>query len=267
MNFKKSKTLKLIDLFSGIGGFSLAAKRSGAIKTVLFCEKELYCQKVLKKNFPGVLIIEDIKGVKNNGEFGAIDIISGGFPCQPFSIAGRMRGTSDNRDLWPEMFRVIKEFKPTWVIGENVAQFVNMAFTRTKIDLESEGYEVQPLVIPACAVGAYHQRNRVWIIAHSSSGKNRRLQHRRISTDIGASSENVANTEKIYVERRSQTKKQSKSWGSCGWAPEPRLDRMAHGIPYRVDRLKCLGNAIVPQVAAQIFFYILELEKNFKLRV
>ena len=155
--------MKVLDLFSGIGGFSLAAKWAG-YTTVAFCEIDPYCQKVLKKNFPEIPIFSDIKKLKRSDINGSIDIITGGFPCQPFSVAGRKKGTEDDRDLWPQMFRVIKEFKPTWVIGENVAHFVNMAFQRTKIDLESEGYEVQPFIIPACSLGAPHRRDRVWIV-------------------------------------------------------------------------------------------------------
>ena len=142
-----------LDLFSGIGGFALAASWAG-INTVAFCEIEPFAQKVLKKNFPSVPVFPDICKLKRSDINETVDIITGGFPCQPFSVAGKKRGADDDRDLWPQMFRVIKEFKPTWVIGENVANFVGMAFQRTKTDLESEGYEVQPLIIPACGVNA-----------------------------------------------------------------------------------------------------------------
>ena len=151
-----------MDLFSGIGGFGLAAKWAG-IDTVAFCEIDPYCKKVLKKNFPNTPIFEDICKLKRGDLNEAVDLITGGFPCQPFSIAGKKKGTKDNRDLWPQMFRVVKEFKPTWVIGENVTNFLNMAFERTKIDMESQGYEVRTLIIPACSVGAPHKRDRVWM--------------------------------------------------------------------------------------------------------
>jgi len=183
--------MKMLDLFSGIGGFSLAGEWSG-FETVGFCEIDKYCQKVLKKNFPDVPIFDDIRKLSRSDIDGAVDVITGGFPCQPFSVAGRKKGTQDDRDLWPQMFRVIKEFKPTWVIGENVANFVSMAFKRTKTDLESEGYEVQPFIIPACGVGARHRRDRVWIVGYSkhnglNSAKQRLIcqnngQHRQHQT-------------------------------------------------------------------------------------
>jgi DNA (cytosine-5)-methyltransferase 1 len=159
--------LKVLDLFSGIGGFSLGLDSTGGFETVAFCEIDEFCQKVLNKNFPNIPIHTDIKKLNKeslNGQH--IDIICGGFPCQPYSIAGRKKSTEDDRDLWPEMFRVIQESRPTWVIGENVANFINLAFKRTKVDLESIGYVVQPFIIPACAIGAQHRRDRVWIIAH-----------------------------------------------------------------------------------------------------
>lgn len=231
-----------LDLFSGIGGFALAARWAG-INTVAFCEIEPFAQKVLKKNFPSVPVFPDIYKLKRSNINETVDIITGGFPCQPFSIAGKKRGTDDDRDLWPEMFRVIKEFKPTWVIGENVANFVGMALERTKNDLESEGYEVQPLIIPACGIGAPHKRDRVWILAHSGCSllqgfikpKENGMEDQKQDADI---------------DQRSGR-----------WATEPRLDRMAHGVSNRVDRLKGIGNAIVPQVAYQIMKGIsLEIE-------
>ncbi len=165
--------MNVLDLFSGIGGFSLGLERAG-MNTVAFCEIDNFCQKVLSKNFPYKPIFADIKKLSarsllENGINKKIDLVCGGFPCQPFSIAGQKKSTKDDRDLWPEMFRIIVETKPTWVIGENVANFINLAFARTKSDLESVGYTVQPFVIPACAVGAQHRRDRVWIIAHLSS--------------------------------------------------------------------------------------------------
>lgn len=172
------KELTVLDLFSGIGGFSLGLESAG-FSTIAFCEIEPFCQKVLSKHWPQIPIAKDIRNLSyKNGKLydaervvyeGKIDLICGGFPCQPFSVAGRKKGTSDHRDLWPEMFRIIQEVQPTWIVGENVANFINMAFTRTKVDLESEGYRLQPLVIPACAVGAPHRRDRIWIIAYSEN--------------------------------------------------------------------------------------------------
>jgi len=234
-----------LDLFSGIGGFALAARWAG-INTVAFCEIEPFAQKVLKKNFSSVPVFSDICKLKRSDINGAVDIITGGFPCQPFSVAGKKRGTDDNRDLWPQMLRIIKEFKPTWVIGENVANFVGMAFERTKTDLESEGYEVQPLIIPACGLNAPHKRDRVWILAHAGCS----LLQRGIRP----------RADEMENKKQDADINQRSSW----WATEPNVGRVAHGVPNRVDRLRGLGNAIVPQVAYQIMkeIYVQDSKKN-----
>ena len=161
--------LKVLDLFSGIGGFSLGLHSTGIFDTIKFVEFDEFCQKVLKKNYPNVPIEGDIKNVKGK-EFEA-DIVVGGFPCQPFSVAGKQKGRDDNRYLWPEMFRLIKEIKPEFVIGENVQGLVNlqngMVLRQVQDDLEGEGFEVQCFLIPASGIGAWHQRFRVWIVGHS----------------------------------------------------------------------------------------------------
>ncbi len=161
--------LKVLDLFSGIGGFSLGLHSTDIFDTVKFVEFDKFCQKVLQKNFPGIPIEGDIRNVKGQ-EFEA-DVITGGFPCQPFSVAGKQKGTDDNRYLWPEMFRLIKEIKPEFVIGENVQGLINlqngMVLRQVQDQLESEGFEVQCFLIPASGIGAWHQRYRVWIVGHS----------------------------------------------------------------------------------------------------
>lgn len=242
-----------LDLFSGIGGFALAARWSG-INTVAFCEIEPYAQKVLKKNFPSVPVFPDICKLKRSDIDESVDIVTGGFPCQPFSVAGRKKGTQDNRDLWPEMFRIIKEFKPTWVIGENVANFINMAFQRTKTDLESEGYEVQPFIIPACGVNAPHRRDRVWIVAYSHG--HRRTKGSRANSGVNETRQNTHRKRKTNTNNTFSTSQttpiEREHCGSSWWESEPDVGRVAHGVPYRVDRLKGLGNAIVPQIAFQI---------------
>lgn len=169
-------SLMHLDLFSGIGGFALAAQWAG-FQTVAFCEIEPYCQKVLRKNFgQGIVIHDDIRKLDGKPYAGTIDLLTGGFPCQPFSIAGKRRGNADDRSLWHEMFRLVQECKPAWVVGENVAHFVNMELDNVRADLEGEGYEVQPFVIPAASVGAPHKRDRCFIVAHS---QHRRPQDRR----------------------------------------------------------------------------------------
>lgn len=188
-----------LSLFSGIGGIDLAAHWAG-FRTVAFCEKDEFCQKVLQKHWPGVPVWGDIRDVtgesfRERTGIDTLDLISGGFPCQPFSTAGKRRGKEDDRYLWPEMLRVISELRPTWVLGENVGGFANMVqfdssppvdaegnavgevgdiynrvgryvLRETVETLEAIGYKVQPFIIPACAVNAPHRRDRVWIVAY-----------------------------------------------------------------------------------------------------
>ena len=172
--------MKLLDLFSGIGGFSYGLEKLG-FKTTAFCEMDKYCKLVLQKHWKGVKIYNDVKELKGEEiikEHGTIDIVVGGFPCQPFSIAGARKGTDDNRHLWPEMFRIIKIFKSKFVIGENVRGIVNiqngMVFETVCSDLESEGYEVQPFLIPAAGVGAPHRRERIFFIATNTESERTR---------------------------------------------------------------------------------------------
>ena len=161
--------LKLLDLFSGIGGFSLGLESTGYFKTIAFVEKDKFCQQVLEKNFKNTPIESEVRNVK--GDRYAADIITGGFPCQPFSVAGKRRGTDDDRYLWDETIRIIRETKPRWFIGENVEGIINiqdgMVLRQVQDDLEKEGFKVQCLVIPASGIGAWHQRKRVWILAYS----------------------------------------------------------------------------------------------------
>ena len=161
--------LKLLDLFSGIGGFSLGLESTGGFETIAFVEKDDFCQKVLKKHWPNITIEGDIRNVK--GDKYEADIITGGFPCQPFSVAGKRKGTDDDRYLWDETIRVVRECKPRWFIGENVEGLINInngvVLRQVQTDLEKEGFEVQCLVIPASGIGAWHQRKRIWIMGYS----------------------------------------------------------------------------------------------------
>ena len=163
------RKLKVLDLFAGIGGFALGLDSTNFFETVKFVEKDKYCQKVLQKNFPNIPIEEDIKNVK--GKEGDADVVVGGFPCQPFSVAGKQKGTNDDRYLWPEMLRLIREIKPEFVIGENVQGLINLhdgvVLSQVQDQLEREGFEVQCFLIPASGIGAWHQRYRVWIVGHS----------------------------------------------------------------------------------------------------
>lgn len=237
------KKIRVLDLFSGIGGFALGLEMAGGFETVAFCEKDEYCQGVLNKNFPNIPIHKDITLL--SGEiFHEIDVVCGGFPCQPYSIAGGKKAKKDDRDLWPEMFRVIKEAKPTWVIGENVPNFVNLAFTRTKTDLESIGYTLQPFIIPACAVDAEQPRDRLWIIAHLNS--------------TGLDGKTNAQKEKDFKgvgEGHWWTARPS-SFGNW-WADKSRMGRAIYGVSggvdkYREQRVAALGNSVIPDEVAII---------------
>ena len=186
----------------------MAAKWNG-YRTVGFCDNEPYAQAVLKKHWPEVPIHKDIREVR--GElYAGVTLLTGGFPCQPFSVAGKQRGKDDNRYLWPEMLRVIREAKPTWIIGENVAGIVNMALDQVCADLEGQGYEVEPIIIPACSVDAPHKRDRVWIVAHSKLHGNQRTQR-------------GINAEADCVEKNFGTKDCS-TWESVGTGEQQRRE-------------------------------------------
>jgi len=175
--------LTTIDLFSGIGGFALGLEGTGYFETIQFVEMDKFCQKVLTKNFKGVPIHEDVKTYNPP----TADVVVGGFPCQGFSVAGKRKGTSDDRYLWPEMLRVIREAKPRWVIGENVRGIINiedgMVFKQVHSDLEEEGFQTKCFVLPAASVNAPHQRYRTFFIGQSMENSRRPLQSRGIKQE------------------------------------------------------------------------------------
>ena len=279
------RKLRTLDLFAGIGGFSLGLHRTGGFETVAFVERENYAQKVLAKNFPDIPIFNDVKdfGLEQTNGLGRIDVVTGGFPCQPWSVAGKREGHLDtqDRDLWPKMASIIEELQPKWVIGENVQGFVNepMGLARTLADLESIGYQSTYWILPAAGVGAPHRRNRVFILAHTRHGRRgdirvtekRQDPQRERSTDtdsVSGSSKQPSFVADTDNSRRGKQrgekpvrKEQSAIERSCRWLSEPRVGRVAHGIPNRVDRLKGLGNAVVPQIVTMIGYAILEAEK------
>jgi DNA (cytosine-5)-methyltransferase 1 len=170
--------LQLLDLFSGIGGFSLGLESTGYFQTIAFVEKDKFCRQVLQKNFNNIPIEEDIRNVRGSNY--AADVITGGFPCQPFSVAGKRKGTDDDRYLWDETIRVVAECKPRWFIGENVEGLINinngMVLRQVQTDLEEQGFQVQCIVIPASGIGAWHQRKRIWIVAYSHNNGSYRSQ-------------------------------------------------------------------------------------------
>ena len=426
--------MKIVDLFSGIGGFSYAAEQIvGGFETIAFVEQDDYCQKVLRKHWQDVPIYSDIRSFDAK-EYKDADIVVGGFPCQPWSVAGSQRGSEDDRDLWHEMVRVIEDIRPKWIIGENVSGFVTMpmGLRRSLVDLESIGYKAIPYLIPAAAVDAKHRRMRCWIVGYSEhdgsstttfgggnnqvnggtsqgqkqaselEGTSGRTDNEFVQTDIfdimantdntrdrtptsgvdteqqtleqgradisqskpSGQRENVPNTKSKGLERRIQSpavssernegthsgdicsgerhnvadtdnkglrtcvngsdddiqkesgkggvdrttsrtdvgsdtktakngemelsekgdvpytiSKRRRSGATRGedakdvrqssfrerpvlWNPEPNVGRVANGVPNRVHRLRCLGNSIVPQVVARIFYAIKEAEND-----
>jgi len=164
--------MRLLDLFSGIGGFSYAAETLiGGYETVAFCEMDKFCQKILKKHWPQVPIFDDVRTI-DAARLGRIDIVTGGYPCQPFSQAGRRQGEEDERHLWPEMLRIIKSCQPRYVLAENVAGHVTMGLDQVLTDLEDQGYTTRAIIVPACAKNAPHRRDRVWIIGQLTTNTN-----------------------------------------------------------------------------------------------
>jgi DNA (cytosine-5)-methyltransferase 1 len=262
-------------LFAGIGGFDLGLERAGmTIKWQI--EKDDFCNKVLKKHWPNVKKYRDIKEVSID-ELEPVDVVCGGFPCQPFSQAGKRRGTKDDRYLWPEMLRIIRGIRPDWVIGENVAGIVNMELDKILSDLENEKYTCQTFIIPACAVNAPHRRDRVWVVAHTINSSNKNDQ-RTLSKEKSISQ---INREKLGARESAGTIRQSiadsnrkrlqgcRQHGECSgkwitgaetweipWIQvATRFCRVDDGVPRGLDRtqrLKALGNAVVPQIVEVI---------------
>lgn len=231
-----------LSLFSGIGGLDLAAEWAG-FRTVAFVERDKYCQRVLAKHWPGVPICDDVCQFRWDGERPAV--VSGGFPCQPYSSAGRGLGNEDDRALWPEYLRIIQECRPAWVVGENVVGIVNLALDGVLADLEGIGYSARAFDIPACAAGAPHERRRIFIVAHASS------ERQQESRDFGQDSIRYQTNAKW---------KTTDALNAIRWGNVPALCREDDGLPSRMERLKALGNAVVPQQAYPIFRAIAKIE-------
>lgn len=234
--------MRKLSLFSGIGGIDLAAHWAG-METVAFCEREPFPQKVLRKHWPNVPIYDDVctltaERLKEDGIIGpgrAIDIISAGYPCQPFSHAGERKGEEDDRHLWPEVSRLLQEIRPTWFVGENVVGHVSLGLDNVLDDLENIGYSWQPFNIPAGATDAQHERQRIFVLAYSDS---ERLQGGQVS---GSSSQVWKRIEQQFQRLLPPSTRPKVSATD--------FSRATYGISRRMDedRIKALGNAVRPQ--------------------
>lgn len=231
-------TLNHLSLFSGIGGIDLAAHWAG-FHTVAFCEQNKFCQQVLGKHWPGVPIYDDVRTLTAQSLGNQrITLLSGGFPCQPFSEAGERRGQEDDRYLWPAMLRLIREIRPNWILAENVTGIITMELDNVLSDLEKAAYHTETFVLPACAIGALHIRERVFIVAHSESI--RRQQRGRLEQPQESPAPGY-----LYK-----------------WWDEPQPARVAYGLPGRLERVKALGNAVMPQVVYPILKAIADYESE-----
>ena len=243
-------------LFSGIGGFDLAAEWAGW-ENIFHCEWNKFGQQVLKYHFPKSITYENIKTTDFTIHKGRIDVLSGGFPCQPYSSAGKRKGKEDERHLWPEMLRAIREIQPRWVVGENVRGLTNwnggMVFDEVQFDLETESYEVIPFLLPACAVNAPHRRDRIWFIANSNSNGLEGGISSNINRQIPCKEE--YDEEHISISKRGvQFQNFPTQSPICG--RNDGLPKKLDGITFskwRNETIKAYGNAIVPQVAFEIF--------------
>jgi DNA (cytosine-5)-methyltransferase 1 len=298
--------MRHVDLCSGIGGFALGFEWAELSNPVLFCDIEPWSRKILAKHWPDVPIAEDVKELANDpdGLIPDCDILTAGYPCQPFSLAGERRGTEDDRHIWPYILSIVKAKRPAWCVFENVYGHVSMGLDEVLSDLEGEGYAARPFIVPACASDAPHRRDRVWIIArnvgdtissrqsgivgrrseqepqnrcehvahasrlHSDGSGEHSQQSERQVPELGDSrgSDNVAHsnsaglqgrqnprdTSQSRAQRDKQSTRRSERPDGQNWKPEPAVGRVANGIPRRVDRLRGLGNAIVPQIAMRI---------------
>ena len=235
-------------LFSGALGFSLAAHWMGW-RNILHCEIDERRRLFAKSVWPNAVTYEDIRKTDFTIHRGWIDILTGGFPCQPFSVAGAQRGVSDDRYLWPEMLRAVREIQPRWVVGENVLGITawngGMVFDTVHSDLEAEGYEVQAFLIPAAGVDAPHKRYRVWFVGYCAG------RGGRCPDDVwsAAANSNISRCEEYWEEQF----RPGKPAQNYGLSSKPGVRRRDDGIPYWVDRLEAMGDAIVPQVAVQIY--------------
>ena len=283
-----------VDLCSGIGGFALGFQWAGLSKPVLFCDIEPWSRKILKKHWPDVPIAENVKELANDPDRNVpdCDILTAGYPCQPFSHAGKRLGHADDRHIWPYLLQIVAQKRPAWCVFENVYGHVSMGLDQVLSDLEGQGYASRTFIVPACGVDAPHRRDRIWIIAQSNDANtdsqrpHRTEQHEHRGGEPADGKErDTGQVREVLAEQRNAEERRAKDVahtdsqrgrsGNAGrqdaedagqppcntrdntrrmesWLTEPSVGRVAYGIPKRVDRLRGLGNAIVPQIAMKI---------------
>ena len=282
--------LRVLDLFSGLGGFSLGLERTGGFETVAFCEIEKFPRRVLAKHWPGVPCYDDVRtltGARLAADGIEVDVITGGFPCQDLSVAGKQRGMGEGTrsGLWSEIIRLVGELRPRYVIVENVAALLAGPserrggwFGRVLGDLAECGYDAEWENIPASAVGAPHRRERVWLVAYPEGKQDWWVFQPGLAPDAFAGrsggASNVAHAHEIHAQGQQRGGTDAQGWagqitGSPGprlagigrfWGVEPDVGRVAHGVPGRAHRLAALGNAVVPAIPELIGRAILAAE-------
>lgn len=263
-------TLRLLDTFAGVGGFSLAAHQLGGFETIGFVEREPFCQQILSKNFAGIPIYDDITTF--NPEPDSADVICGGFPCQDISTAGKQAGIKEGTrsGLFYELMRVVRMVRPQYVVLENVAAILANGLDTVLGELAEAGFDAEWACIPASAVGACHQRDRWWLVAYPQSRGWRARQgqgtrqagYQSAGTGNHSAGSNAANSNNQRQQRQHTAaiadQQRRPRWHDAprrlnpnwqGYLSEPVLCRGDDGLSNRVDRLKALGNAVVPQVA------------------
>ena len=292
--------MRHVDLCSGIGGFALGFEWAELSRPVLFCDIEPWSRQVLAKHWPNVPIAQDVKELANDPDRNVpdCDILTAGYPCQPFSLAGKRGGKEDPRHIWPYILRIVASKRPSWCVFENVYGHLTLGLDQVLLDLEAEGYATRPFIVPACGVDAPHKRDRIWIIAKNMGNTSRSRQQgdngrwsgqelengcedvadplgsrskARGGDKLGADDKSRSNQrqsqsggDKVIMADTNNSRREEQRWPQpaqpkhqapqcrSGWLTEPPVGRVAHGIPKRVDRLKGLGNAIVPQIAQRI---------------
>lgn len=292
--------MRVLSLFAGIGGMDLGLERAG-MTVVAQCEIDPFCRQVLRKHWPKVKQYDDVRtlsGEQVKREVGPVDVCVGGYPCQPFSTAGKRGGAEDDRHLWPEMRRLVEALRPAWVVGENVAGHITLGLDQVLSDLDTLGYASRAFVIPAVAVDAKHRRDRVWIVAHANSSRQcAGTVDAEMEGAPGTSGQVVANANSQGLEGREcgelreRGTKRTTGQGCAsvrdaspaivnrpiehedetggtrladpGWWPsDAGVCRVAHGVRNRVDRIRSLGNSIVPQVAEEIGRAIMRVQHD-----